>query len=70
MPSKLVIEILPDGTIKTNATEMIGTEKELLADLEALAKETGGELKVEKHVPGSHTHTHDGVKHTHKAGQK
>lgn len=66
MASTVVIEILEDGTLKINARDMIGTEAELLSELSALAKEVGGELKVEKHVPGhthSHSHSHD---HHHK----
>lgn len=67
MPSKLVVEFNEDGTLKLNAREMIGTEKELLAELEALAKECGGELKVEKHEPGIHHHHHEhgGMHHRH-----
>jgi len=66
--SKLQIEIQDDGSIKINATQMIGTDKELTKDLESLAKSLGGELIIEKHVQGhnhshSHEHTHD---HKHK----
>jgi hypothetical protein len=64
--SKLVVELQDDGSIKLNATQMMGTEKELIQDLESLAKELGGELVIEKHVHGhshSHSHSHD---HTHK----
>jgi len=63
--SKLVVEIQDDGSIKINATQMIGTEAELLKDLESLASDLGGELKVEKHVHShnhNHSHSHD---HTH-----
>jgi len=64
--SKLVVELMPDGSIKINATGMIGTEDELLKDLNSLADDLGGELKVEKHVH-SHNHSHShSEKHTHK----
>jgi len=63
--SKLIIEILQDGTIKTNAREVIGTEDEILAELNALASEVGGELEVEKHVEGAHNHHHGGNSHHH-----
>lgn len=56
--SKFEVEILEDGTIKINARGMIGDEAELVAEMEALAKEVGGELKVEKHEPGTHHHHH------------
>lgn len=58
MASELIIEILDDGTIKTNAKKMVGKESEILAKLEELAKEVGGELRVEKHEPGVHHHHH------------
>jgi hypothetical protein len=62
--SKLVIEIQDDGTIKTNATQVFGTEKEILDQLNALAKELDGELEVEEHVHShDHSHSHD---HHHK----
>lgn len=57
--SKVIIEIQEDGTLKINAKEMIGTEAELLNDLQALAREAGGELVVEKHIEGAHHHHHD-----------
>jgi len=56
--SKLVLEFCDDGSVKINATGMIGTEAELLKDLGGLAKDLGGKLKVEKHVH-SHSHSHD-----------
>jgi len=65
--SKLQVEIMDNGDIKINATQMIGTEKELIEDLKSLAESLGGELKVEKHVHShNHSHSHD-HKHTHKA---
>lgn len=63
--SKLQVEIQDDGSIKINATQMIGTNDELIKDLESLARSLGGELIVEEHVHGhnhSHSHSHD---HTH-----
>lgn len=58
--SKVKIEFMDDGSIKINASEAIGTEAELKEDLEALAKELGGVLIVEKHVhKHGHSHTHD-----------
>ena len=61
--SKLVVEIQDDGSVKIDASQMIGTEEELLKDLVSLARELGGELKVEKHVH-SHNHSH-GHSHSH-----
>jgi hypothetical protein len=61
--SKLVVEIQDDGSVKIDASQMIGTEEELLKDLESLARDLGGELKVEKHVH-SHNHSH-GHSHSH-----
>ena len=62
--SKLKLTFNPDGSIKINAQKMIGTETELLKDLNELASEAGGELKVEKHVhKHDHSHTHDDHDH-------
>ncbi len=67
--SKLVVEILEDGTLKTNAIGMLGSEAQLLEALTALASEVGGELTVEKHVHGAHNqHTHHDKDHTHGHG--
>jgi len=62
--SKLKITFNDDGSCSTDGTGLVGSEKELLEDLQALAAELGAELKVEKHVHkhGVHTHTHT---HTH-----
>ena len=62
--SKLVITINDDGTINSNGTKLIGSEKELLEDLLSLAEEVGGDLVVEKHVH-NHTHNHHGHDHEH-----
>lgn len=56
--SKLIVQILEDGTLKLNARDMVGEEAELLEALEELAKDVGGDLEVEKHVPGAHHHHH------------
>ena len=66
--SELKVEIQDDGSIKVNATKMIGTEKELIKDLESLARSLGGELTIEEHVHGhNHSHSHD---HTHSHDHK
>ena len=68
--SKLIVEIQADGSVKINASQMIGTEDELVKDLESLAKDLGGELKIEKHVHShnhSHGHSHD---HDHRNKQR
>lgn len=60
--NQLTITIMPDGTVKTDATKMSGSEAEILEGLSSLTKEIGGELKVEKHVhthKGSHSHSHE-----------
>ena len=63
MASKLLITLNDDGSVKLNARGMDGTEAEIKAELEELAKELGGPLVVEKHEPGLHhhhgTHTHE-----------
>jgi hypothetical protein len=59
MPSELKVELLPNGGIKLDARKMQGTTQEILKELEELAKEMGGTLEVERHVPGLHHHTHD-----------
>ena len=68
MPSKLIVELQDDGTVKINASGMEGDEAEILAELNALAKEVGGELEVEKHLEGvKHSHSHS---HKHKIGHR
>lgn len=59
MPGTLIVTIAPDGSIKTDARKMIGTEKEILAELNALAATVGGTLTVERHEKGNKAHTHD-----------
>lgn len=66
MKGKLTITINDDGTLKTDARKLEGDEAEILAELEALAAEVGGELTVEKHVEGLHHHHHGGHSHSHK----
>ena len=69
MASKLTIMILDTGEIRTDATGLDGTEAEIMAQLQELAKEVGGELEVEKHVH-THGHTHSHSNHTHAKGGK
>ncbi len=58
MPSTLIVTILPDGSLKTDARKMQGSEKEILAELNLLAAKIGP-LTVEGHEPGHHArHTH------------
>ena len=67
MPSILRVTILPDGSLKTDARKMQGSEKEILAELNALAAKVGGTLTVEAHEKGNRAHhTHD--EHTHSHG--
>lgn len=64
--SKLKVELMEDGSIKLDASGVIGDEKEILAELQELAASVGGELKVEKHIEGVHHHHHGhGKGHTH-----
>jgi hypothetical protein len=64
---KLVVTINDDGTVKTDATKMeADSDLDLEATLNALAQELGGSLKVEKHLPGQHGHTHSHGRHTHR----
>lgn len=65
LAGKLVIEIQDDGTIKTNARELKGSEAQILAELAELAKAVGGTLTLEKHEPGIHHHHHDHEKGGH-----
>lgn len=64
--SQLEVEILEDGTIKTNATKMLGDEDQILEALNDLASQLGGELTVEKHV---HKHGHHHHHHHHQHGK-
>jgi hypothetical protein len=64
MPSELKVTLNDDGSISLDATRMKGSSKEIMKELEELAKEMGGELVVEKHVPGVHHH-HHGDDHVH-----
>ena len=66
MPSTLVVTVLPDGSLKTDARKMQGSEKEILAELNLLAAKIGP-LTVEKHEPGRHVH-HHGDERTHSHG--
>ena len=65
MPSKLIVQILPDGSLKTDARGMSGSEKEILAELNLLAAKIGP-LTVEGHEKGNRAHhTHDERTHSH-----
>lgn len=59
MPSILRVTILPDGSLKTDARGMSGSEKEILAELNTLAAKVGGTLTVEAHEKSLHSHHHD-----------
>jgi len=59
MANTLKITINDDGTIKIDARGMKGSVAEITKELNSLAAELGGELTIEKHVHGAHTHTHD-----------
>lgn len=66
MPSILKVTIMPDGSLKTNARGMSGSEKEILAELNSLAAKVGGTVTVEAHERGFHAHhTHDERTHSH-----
>ena len=66
--SKLKVTFNDDGSLKLDAREMVGSEADLLEALGDLAKECGGELEVEKHMPGIHHHHHHGHHHHGKGG--
>lgn len=68
MASTLKVRINDDGSLKLDAREMIGEEEELMEDLEDLAAECGGQLKVEKHQEGQHHHHHGRGGHVHTHG--
>ena len=59
MNGKLIVSIMPDGSIRTDARGMAGTEREIMAELESLSRHTGGggAVEVEKHEHGRHAHT-------------
>lgn len=52
----LVVTLNADGTVSVDARGMKGSTAEIMKELNSLAKEVGGELKVEKHVGGIHHH--------------
>ena len=69
MTSKITITILDDGTVKTDAREVDGTEGEIMDILNELALELNGKLEVEKHVHTHHSHhRHDANDHHHVKG--
>jgi hypothetical protein len=66
MANTLKVTFCDDGSVKVDARGMKGTAAEITRELQALAEAVGGELVIEKHVSGAHTHTHgDGEEHTH-----
>ena len=54
--STIKITLNDDGTVSLDARGMKGKDEEILKELESLAKEVGGDLKVEKHVGRHHHH--------------
>jgi hypothetical protein len=56
MNGQIKILLNNDGTVKIDARGMKGSVAEITKELESLAKEVGGELIVEKHEPGRHSH--------------
>lgn len=68
--SKIVVEIMPDGSLKTDASSTVGSEADIMELLEDLAREMGGKLEVEKHVETHHHHHHHkGGHHHHHKGK-
>ena len=66
MPSILKVTVMPDGSLKTDARKMVGSEKEILSELNSLAAKVGGTVTVEAHERGFHAHhTHDERTHSH-----
>lgn len=62
----LKIKFNDDGSVSIDATGMLGSEKQILAELSSLAASVGGDLKVEKHVGHHHHHHHEkGGHHAH-----
>lgn len=66
---QLTVEVLDDGSFKIDATKFPGTEKEIMAELEALAVVASGDvqaLTIERHIHGAHAHMHEtGEVHQH-----
>lgn len=69
MKKQIKITIMPNGSLKIDATKMPGTSAAILKELQELAELVGGDMNalvIEKHVHGAHTHTHDDEhEHTH-----
>jgi hypothetical protein len=55
----LKIKFNDDGTVSIDATGMKGTASAIEAQLKSLAASVGGDLKIERHVHGAHTHQHE-----------
>lgn len=65
MADVLTVEVLEDGTLKIS-TDAVSMPNHTNAEglLRELSKEMGGDtVRVKK--AGVHTHTHDGITHTH-----
>jgi len=62
----LKIKFNDDGTVSIDATGLKGTASAIEVQLRSLAASVGGDLKIERHVHGAHTHTHEkGKSHVH-----
>lgn len=63
---KITITILEDGTIKTE-TDQVSNANHQNAEgfLRDIAKLAGGKVEVRKKAGHAHTHSHNGVEHTH-----
>ena len=67
MKGQITITINDDGSVTLDSRKAVGTEKEILAELESLATMLGGTVTVEGHEKGSlhHHHHGDGRMHSH-----
>lgn len=61
----MVITLNDDGSISINSQKVTGNVSEIRAELKRLSRMMGGELVEEKHLPGSHSHSHGGAEHHH-----
>jgi hypothetical protein len=59
-------QINNDGSVTLDARGLVGSEAGMVAELEALAKEVGGSLEIERHEKGQHDHSHDRGKTFHR----
>lgn len=66
LSGQMVITFNADGSFSINSQKVKGSIAEIQAELNTLTKRLGGELTIEKHLPGQHSHTHaDGTEHVH-----